>query len=147
MDPHSDTRALEEYVDGHLSEEDSSQVRTHLDGCEECQLRLNDIALQGHFQVGWNGPERRVEQRVPVSLPGRLKQLDPVTSGGPPHDIDVIDISTSGLKIRTSRHLIPKTLVQIRFNGQAVLGEVRYCVKTEFAFLAGIKLTEDFPQK
>jgi hypothetical protein len=143
MDPHSDTRALEQYVDGHLSEEDSSQVRTHLEACEECQRRLSDLAVN----VQWNGPERRVETRVPVSFPGRLKQLDPVTSGGPPHEVEVIDISRSGLKIRTSRHLIPKTLVQIRFNGKAVLGEVRYCVKTELVFVAGVKLTEDFPEK
>jgi PilZ domain/Putative zinc-finger len=142
MDPHSNSRALEQYVDGHLSEEDSSHVRTHLEVCEECQHRLSDIALN----VQWNGPERRAEPRIPVSFPGRLKQLDPVTSGGPPHEVEVIDISNNGLKIRTSRHLIPKTLVQIRFKGQAVLGEVRYCIKTEHAFLAGVKLIEDFPE-
>jgi hypothetical protein len=141
MDPHSTTRDLERYVDGHLSDEESSAVQTHLEDCEECQLRLADIALD----IQWKGPEARTEPRVPVNFPGRLKMLDPLTSVGPPHDVEVVEISHNGLKIRTPRHLIPKTLVQIRFNGKATLGEVRYCLKIESGYHAGIKLVEDFP--
>ncbi len=141
MLPHSSTHDLERYVDGHLSAEDSSAVQTHLEGCEECQLRLADIALQ----TQWKDEEHRREPRVPVNFPGRLKLLDPVTSVGPPHDAQVVEISRGGLKIRTPRFLIPKTLVQIRFNGKAVLGEVRYCTKADSGYFAGLKLTEDFP--
>jgi len=141
MDPHSNTRDLELYIDGQLSEHDSNIVRAHLEGCEECQLRLADIALEGQ----WKGPERRSEPRVPVHYPGRLKLLDPVTSVGPPHDVEVVEISRSGLKIRTPRHLIPKTLVQVRFNGQQALGEVCYCNRAQPGYYAGIKLVQDFP--
>jgi hypothetical protein len=141
MDPHASARELEQYIDGHLSAEDSSVVRTHLEECEECQLRLTDIALEGQ----WKGPERRTEPRVPVRFSGRLKLLDPVTSVGPPHDVEVIEISRNGLKIRSPRFLITKTLVQIHFNGKTVLGEVRDCVSTDPGYYAGIKLVQDFP--
>lgn len=141
MDPHSSTRDLEQYMDGHLSEEDSSLVRTHLESCERCQLRLADIALESQ----WKGPELRSEPRVPVRFAARLKLLDPVTSVGPPHDVQVIEISRSGLKIHTPRYLILKTLVQIRFNGRSILGEVRYCVRLEPGYHAGIRLVPDFP--
>jgi hypothetical protein len=141
MTPHSSIRDLERYVEGHLTEHETSIVRLHLDECEACQLRLADIALAGQ----WQGPERRREPRVKVSYPGRLKLLDPVTSVGPPHDVHVIEISRSGLKIRTPRFLITKTLVQIRFNNQSALGEVRYCIKQEVGYHAGVKLVKDFP--
>lgn len=143
MSTHSSSRELEQYMDGNLSEEASAVVRTHLEECEECQLKMADIALE----VQWTGPERRSEPRVPVDYPGRLKWLDPVTSVGPPHDVQVIQISRGGLRIRTPRYLIPKTLVQIHFNGAAVLGSVIYCVRTEAGYHAGIKLTQDFPSQ
>ena len=141
MDPHSTDRELEQYVDGRMSAEDSAVVRTHLEECEECQLRLADIAVEAQ----WKGPERRSEPRVPVLFRGKLKLLDPVTSIGPPHEVEVIEISRNGLKIRSPRFLITKTLVQIHFSGKTVLGEVRDCVNTDQGYYAGIKLVQDFP--
>ena len=126
-----------------MADADSSVVRAHLEGCGDCQLLLADIAVDQQ----WKGSERRTEPRVRVHYPGRLKLLDPVTSVGPPHEIEVIEISRGGVKIRTPGYLIPKTLLQIRFNGKAVLGHVRYCIKTEAHYLAGIQLTEDFPSQ
>jgi hypothetical protein len=138
---HSSTKDLEQYVTGKLPAEESTVVQTHLDGCEECQLLLAEIAMR----VRWKGPERRSEPRVPVNFPARLKLLDPVTSVGPPHDVVVLEISHNGLRIRTPRFLIPKTLVQVRFNGKQVLGEVRYCIKTEEGYEAGLRRKTDFP--
>jgi hypothetical protein len=141
MSSHSSTQDLEEYIGGKLSTEHSSLVQSHLDECQDCQLRLAEIALQ----VRWKDSERRSEPRIPVKFPGRLKLLDPLTSVGPPHDVEVIEISWKGLKIRTPRYLIPKSLVQLRFSGKTMLGEVRYCVKTESEYHAGIKQVPDFP--
>ena len=93
----------------------------------------------------WKDTERRNEPRVPVNFTGRLKLLDPVTSVGPPHDVKVIEISRNGLRVRAPRYLIPKSLIQIRFGGKGMLGEVRYCVKTESEYYAGIKQVQDFP--
>jgi len=140
--PHASKRDLEEYVDGLLSDEDSSSLRTHLDGCAECQRRLAEFTPG----VPEHDPERRTETRALVHFPGRLKLLDPVTSTGPPHQVEVIEISSGGLKIRTERSLIPKTLVQIRYEGKAVLGEVRYCIRVGAEYHAGIELKEEFPE-
>ena len=141
MLPHSSDDDLKLYVGGQLSAAGASVIQVHLDGCEECQLRLADIAIQAR----WQGPERRADPRVPVNFEGRLKLLDPVTSIGPPHPVKVVEISRNGLKVITQRYLIPKTLVQVRFNGKAVLGEVRYCLQADAGFQIGLKLVEDFP--
>jgi hypothetical protein len=141
MLPHSSDDDLRLYISGHLLAADSSVIQAHLDGCKECQLRLADIAIQ----TRWKGPERRSDPRIPVNLEGRLKLLDPVTSIGPPHPVKVLEISRNGLRIVTPRYLIPKTLVQIRFSGRTALGEVRFCLKAESEFQAGLKLVKDFP--
>jgi hypothetical protein len=140
MPNHANAQDLEQYVSGQLSDTDSVVVRQHLEECEECQLKLAEIAMQGQ----WKDPERRSEPRVPVSFPGRLKLLDPLTSVGPPHDVLVVEISRNGLRIRTPRFLIPKTLVQIHFNGKAMLGKVVYCQKLETGYDAGLRQVQDF---
>jgi hypothetical protein len=139
MTGHANTQDLEQYISGQLSEDDAWVVHMHLAECEDCQLRLADIAIE----IQWTGAERRGEPRVPVSFPGRLKLLDPVTSIGPPHDVYVVEISRSGFKVQTPRRLIPKTLVQVRFNGKTLLGEVRYCVPKDDGYHAGIKRALD----
>ena len=137
---HATAQDLEQYVSGLLSDEDSSVVHQHLENCEECQNRLAEIAIQAQ----WKGAEGRREPRVPVNFSGRLKWLDPVTSVGPPHDVQIIEISRTGLKILTPRYLIPKTLIQIHFNGKAMLGKVVYCEKSDSGYQAGIRQVEDF---
>jgi hypothetical protein len=137
---HANNEDLELYITGQLPDEASAIVRSHLEECEECQLRLAEIAMQ----TQWTGPERRTEPRVPVSFLGRLKLLDPVTSVGPPHDVRVVEISRGGFKVQTARYLIPNTLVQVHFNGTATLGKVRYCVKAESGYFAGVKQVQDF---
>lgn len=137
---HANMQDLEQYLSGILSTDDSILVHAHLEECEECQLKLADIAMDGR----WKGPERRNEPRVPVNFPGRLKLLDPVTSVGPPHDVLVIEISRSGFKLRTPQYLISKTLVQVHFSGKAMLGEVRYCNRLESGYAAGIQRVDDF---
>jgi anti-sigma factor RsiW len=132
---------LKQYVGGHLAPAQAAVIQAHMEDCEECQLRLADIALE----TQWKDEERRSDPRVPVDYPARLKLLDPVTSVGPPHEARVVEISRNGLRIRTTRFLIPKSLVQIRFNGKAMLAEVRYCIKAGPEYHAGLCLTEDFP--
>ena len=51
------------------------------------------------------------------------------------------------MKIRTPRYLITKTLVQILMKDIAVLGEVRYCIRADSEYYAGIRLTADFPSE
>ncbi len=127
-------------MSGQLSEKDSALVHAHLEECEECRLKLVEIAIEAQ----WKGPEKRQEPRIRVSFSGRLKLLDPVTSIGPPHDVRVIEISRGGLKIQTLRYLIPNTLVQVHFNGSATLGKVRFCIRSENGYTAGIERVQDF---
>jgi hypothetical protein len=47
-------------------------------------------------------------------------------------------------RVSLAGFLVPKTQVQIRFNNQGTLGEVRYCLKTEVGHHAGVKLMKDF---
>ena len=141
MSSHTSPVDLERYISGQISGGDSLTVLAHLEVCEECQLRLTDIAIEAR----WQGPERRGEPRVPVNFPARLKLLNPVTSVGPPHRVEIIEISRSGFKLSTPRHLIPKTLVQVHFNGKVMLGEVRYCIKADSGYYAGVKQVKDFP--
>ncbi len=141
MSSHTSPVDLELYISGQMSDGNSVLVLRHLEECEECQLRLSDIAIEGR----WQGPEHRGEPRVAVHFPGRLKLLHPLTSVGPPHQVEVIEISRSGLKLSTPRHLIPKTLVQVHFSGKVMLGEVRYCIKADSGYYAGIKQVKDFP--
>ena len=138
---HANNADLEQYISGLLSAYDSSVVYAHLTSCEECQGKLAEIAMASQ----WGGPEKRGEPRVKVDFPGRLKLLDPVTSVGPPHDVKVLEISRGGLKIQTPRYLIPKTLVQIGFNGKNLLGQVRYCTRFEGVYRAGLKQVQNFP--
>jgi hypothetical protein len=138
---HSSAFDLKQYVSGQLGKADAALIQNHLEDCEECQLRLAEFALE----TQWKGVERRSEPRVQVSFPGRLKLLDPVTSVGPPHDVQVVEISRKGVKIRTPRYLIPKTLVQIRFNGKSALGEVQYCIRTGSEYHAGLQQVKNFP--
>ena len=140
---HANIEDLEKYVTGQLPEEGSAVVREHLERCDVCQLKLAEIAMDGQ----WKGPERRSEPRVPVRFPGRLKLLDPVTSVGPPHDVQVIEISRTGLKVQTSLYLIPNTLIQVHFNGSSTLGRVRYCVRAESGYVAGIHRVQDFQSR
>lgn len=142
MPPHSTKQELEGYISGLLSTEDNNVVHSHLEQCEECQLRLAEVAMEAR----WDGPERRSEPRVPVNVVGHLKLLDPVTSVGPPHDVQVIEISRRGLKMHTPRFIIPKTLVQIRFNDQVTLAECRYCIRiASGGYHAGLRQLKDFP--
>jgi hypothetical protein len=137
---HASSQELEDYVNGRLSGDDSAMVQTHLEACMDCQLRLADVAID----LQWKGEEKRSEPRIPVNFPGRLKLLDPVTSVGPPHDVVVVEVSRSGLKVRTPRFLIPRTLVQVRFNSKTVLAEVRYCEKIDPGYEAGFAIKKDF---
>jgi hypothetical protein len=105
----------------------------------------NQPANQDAPPVAWTGPERRQEPRVSVNFQGRLKRLDPITSVGPPHDVQVLDSSKGGVKIRTPRSLIPNTLVQVHFNGTATLGKVKYCIKADSGYFAGVQWVQDFP--
>ena len=74
-----------------------------------------------------------------------LKLLDPITSTSPPQLAEVIGSSDQRLELRSSRLLFPKALVQVRFLGRLLLGQVESCVPTEQGCVATVRVLPDFP--
>ena len=86
--------------------------------------------------------ERRGEPRFAVSIPAKVKSLDPVTSIGPSTSATVVEISRNGLRLRAPRTLLPGTVVQIMASKKILLGKVKHCRPSGEDFLVGVRLTE-----
>ena len=93
----------------------------------------------------FTGHERRSEPRVAVNVAARLKSLNPLTSTGPSTRASIIEISHSGMRVRSNRHFQVGTLVHIITPGTFYLGTIRHCSPAGEAFEVGIKLTERIP--
>lgn len=87
--------------------------------------------------------DRRTDVRHPSDQPATIKFLNPVQSSA---DVSarVLEISRGGLKLRVNRPLMPGTLVQIRFGGKLLMGEVRHCDPAGDEYHAGIRLQDVF---
>lgn len=92
----------------------------------------------------WPGADRRIEVRIATDGPARAKVLDPLISLGPSFQASVVDTSATGLKLRVPRSILPGSVVQIRFQRQIVLGEVKYCNPFGTEFHIGLRLKEDW---
>lgn len=92
----------------------------------------------------FHGTERRSEPRVPVDVAARLKSLSPLTSA-PSIPARIVEISHSGMKVRSNRQFQPGTLIHIITRETFYLGTVRHCSLAGAEFVAGIKLTERIP--
>jgi len=107
-------------------------VQVHLPGA----IALGEVrhckASKGNFFAGlrlsdvcFTGPRRDVRQetRYPVNVPGSLR-----TEGSPTvtHEIIVLDVSKSGLRIRCSETIPNGTHVDIECSGAMIPGEIRY---------------------
>jgi hypothetical protein len=82
--------------------------------------------------------ERRREQRRPVHEEVHLHVLNPLSDEI--LIVCMVDRSTDGLSITTVRPLSVGTLVQLRLKDALILGEVRYCVRSEVDFKIGVRI-------
>lgn len=84
--------------------------------------------------------ERRREPRVPVgAIPARLRTEE----GAETHAAHVLDISTSGLRVRLDARLKVGAEATIWFDRTVATGQIRYCRASEAgAFEAGLCLTD-----
>lgn len=89
-----------------------------------------------------DGQERRSEVRQSVNQPASLKELLPYVAQR--REVQVLEISKSGLKLHVSRQIDPGTLVQIRLEDMIVTGEVRYWVSAGDEFQVGIQIQDAF---
>ena len=118
-------------------------LRYHLNDCRACRLSVAALTPPPNL---WCSAERRIEPRVPIGAPAKIKLLDPVTSTSPAIDAQVVDISWNGLALVAHRYFCANSLMQIRFDGKIVLGEVRYSAhvgaEAHETYRTGIRLVE-----
>lgn len=84
--------------------------------------------------------ERRSELRTVVNEPATLQSLSPLLLET--FDVQVTDVSKSGISVQLSKHLPAQSEVKIRRGTVLLFGEVRYCVPVKGGFRAGIKIKE-----
>jgi hypothetical protein len=78
--------------------------------------------------------ERRVEPRVSVDVPARMKSLSPLTSTGPSIRVRVVEISHSGMKVLVAREFQPGALVQIMVGNGSIWAQSDIAVASESSF-------------
>jgi len=84
-----------------------------------------------------------LELDFPSKDPGQMRTFSPVSRVK--IQIQIIDISRSGLKVRTPQLVFRGTIVQVRVREAIILGEVRYCVAAGTEFDAGIQIQDVVP--
>jgi hypothetical protein len=82
--------------------------------------------------------ERRARTRFPTDDAAWMKVVEPPGAKGA--EVRVLDVSHGGLKLRVPANLPPGTIVEIDLEGAVMLAEVRYCVRAELGFHAGVQL-------
>jgi hypothetical protein len=113
------------------------------DESEEIHLNLDhklklDHKLDHKRDVISTDAERRAWARVPTDDAARMKVLQP--PGAKAAEVRILDVSQGGLKLRVPANLPPGTIVQIDLKSAVVRAEVRYCVRAELGFHAGVQL-------
>lgn len=95
----------------------------------------------------WNAQfERRKHQRHKASGKGHLRALKPEPEDA--IEVEVIEESDSGLAFRCSVALASGTAVQLRFEHQFLMGEVRYCEQEpDGRFRMGVRVDDTTPFK
>ncbi len=86
-----------------------------------------------------------LELDFPSKDPGQMRTFSPVSRVK--IQIQIIDISRSGLKVRTPQLVFRGTIVQVRVREAIILGEVRYCVAAGTEFDAGIQIQDVVPTR
>jgi hypothetical protein len=91
-------------------------------------LKLFDARME------WAGEDGRTGQRFPVEIAGALN-LD-----GSAYGIVIVDISSTGLRVRCPRRIQPGSQVEVISLRAIIQGEVRYCREvSEDEFYLGIQ--------
>lgn len=144
VSPHSDRGYLDAEVSEVLYRAVMLKVDEFLAPGSHVEVRFNsDIAVRGSvvrcqprdaiFDVRLDlfdarlhpvGREIRLDERFEVRIPATLRVSDGI---GPLYMIEIVDVSRSGLRLRSERGVPPGTRVEINCRGQSISGEVRYC--------------------
>ena len=132
---HATIEDLESYLDRTLPTTAVNAVDTHLAGCEACQDRMDEAA----GRLLWGDDSS-------TDIEAHVKLVDPVTSTAGSAPARILSLSKTGMKVKMSRRVVYKMLLQIRYDGTHCLTEVRYCRPVGSEFHVGVRILEDFTQ-
>ena len=85
--------------------------------------------------------DRRAETRVSTGELAKMKVLRPL---GESSEVEVLDISKGGLKLRVPEMLQPGTIIQVHLKAAIAMAEVRYCIANGHGFHAGLRFLDLF---
>jgi hypothetical protein len=141
---HVSKEQLQSYLNGGLSDEDSKQLKSHLDECDRCRTWLTNSRTQiqhsGEIASQTGLDERRRETRIPTSDSASVQVISPPTLEY--LEVQVLDVSRNGLKIRTPKFLSLGVILRMQLRSMWIVGEVRYCVQTDDGFCVGLYIQD-----
>lgn len=139
---HLSEEVLDLYALGRFFE-GTAAVEAHLGVCQTCRDRLSAAA---HFAdrvraapKPEGGAERRRSPRFPTNDPAVVRCVYPVSD---PWPVRVIDVSQTGMCLRTARFLEPGAEVKVVFGKLVAFGLIRYCLEVGVEYHAGVQLTQ-----
>jgi hypothetical protein len=92
--------------------------------------------------AAYRGPDRRKHPRVLMDVPARVKLVNPLETMGPSTPARVVEISRSGMKVRTRRDFMIGAAIQVIVKETFYLGTVRHTRQRDDAFDVGVRLNE-----
>jgi len=87
--------------------------------------------------------ERRKDRRIATKASATMRVLG--KAAGMAALIQIIDVSTHGLRINVPRALKRNVRVEIRVEDMVIIGKVRYCVSNVRTYHAGVLIEEAYP--
>jgi len=87
--------------------------------------------------------ERRKDRRIATKASATMRVLG--KAAGMAALIQIIDVSTHGLRINVPRALKRNERVEIRVEDMVIIGKVRYCVSNVRTYHAGVLIEEAYP--
>ena len=139
---------LERFALNKVGEDERADMTGHIRNCEECRRRLDDtlwfafhLKKRLRKQDDLRPEDRRKERRVEITEAAKVRVLRPpeFTAG----ECKVIDLSPSGLCLRSHRAIFRGADVEVQVEGAAIFGTVRNCrPNAEDGFDIGIAIDQ-----
>jgi hypothetical protein len=146
---HVGAEDLELYLLDRLEKGRAAGLEAHLAGCAPCVQKLSSARFFDQLvelsrkQADFNGVEKRRERRVSTYDAGVLQTINPFSPDR--LNVNILDVSKSGMKIGGPMKLVPGGSVKIRVKSMIAFGEVRHCREVGAGYESGILLFDSLP--
>jgi CheY-like chemotaxis protein len=108
---------------------DRLKIESHLRGCDECQRSFEAARILAGRLQELLCSQGRQDQRTSVRY--KVRESAIITQCNPPERMSVLgqvmDVSTTGLRVRLKQTVPCRAQVQVRVEKAVVFGTVRYC--------------------